>query len=651
MMLTYGLTAIMIGAFLIKSVVQGKIEIQRTPFDIPLLLFLLSQVLSTIFSIDRHTSLFGYYSRFHGGLFSTLSYIALFYIVVSEFKKDISFIYKCIWVTLVSGFLVSLYGILQRLGIDKTIWVQDVQNRVFSSLGQPNWLSAYLAVLILITLAFFLKEKTYKKFIFIILTIIFYTVSIFTKSRSGFAGFWSGFAILALLSSPRRNLKYIIAVFLLIILTSFVYGTPFSQFSPFTLEGIQNQLKTAKTTSQPQTAQTSGSMIEYGGTESGSIRKIVWKGAIDIFKHYPVFGSGVETYAYSYYQFRPQEHNLTSEWDFLYNKAHNEYLNFAATTGLFGLSTYLLFIFAYLLWSIKKFLKNPEDLIVLAGFIGAYISILFSNFFGFSVVVIGIFFFILPAFSFVLAKGEGKSLIISLFENRAKILTTTQKIISLVVLLIVVYLLFVLVQMWRADKYFNLGHQLNRANQYIQAYTNLKKATELDPREPLFKEELSQVASTLSIIAVGQKETDLANKLKSEALNLSDALIKDYPKNVSFWKTRTRVLYTLSELDQNFLQDTLQAILKAWELAPNDTKIAYNVGLIYAKLGDNDKAIETLKQSVALKPNYYEPRWALALFYEQIGEKDKAVEELNFIFKNLRPDDQQTKEKLKELAK
>jgi O-antigen ligase len=57
-----------------------------------------------------------------------------------------------------------------------------------------------------------------------------------------------------------------------------------------------------------------------------------------------LFGTGVETFAYAYYFVRPQAHNLTSEWDYLYNKAHNEYLNYFATTGFIGLGTYLLVI-------------------------------------------------------------------------------------------------------------------------------------------------------------------------------------------------------------------------------------------------------------------------------------------------------------------
>jgi putative inorganic carbon (hco3(-)) transporter len=68
------------------------------------------------------------------------------------------------------------------------------------------------------------------------------------------------------------------------------------------------------------------------------------KGAWELTKKYPLFGSGVETFAYSYYNVRPVEHNLVTEWDFLYNKAHNEFLNYAATTGFVG--SRCLFIFS-----------------------------------------------------------------------------------------------------------------------------------------------------------------------------------------------------------------------------------------------------------------------------------------------------------------
>ena len=60
----------------------------------------------------------------------------------------------------------------------------------------------------------------------------------------------------------------------------------------------------------------------------------------EFYKAY-LIGTGTETFAFAFYRYRPAGHNLTAN-GILYNKAHNEYLNYLATTGLFGLASYLL---------------------------------------------------------------------------------------------------------------------------------------------------------------------------------------------------------------------------------------------------------------------------------------------------------------------
>ena len=123
----------------------------RTFLDIPLFIFFASQLVSSLFSIDRHTSLRGYYSRFHGGLLSSLSYLLLYYALVSNLDRKR--VLKSLYTLLISALLVSLYGLAEHFGIDAQYWVQDVQNRVFSTLGQPNWLAAWLVALTIIAMA------------------------------------------------------------------------------------------------------------------------------------------------------------------------------------------------------------------------------------------------------------------------------------------------------------------------------------------------------------------------------------------------------------------------------------------------------------------------------------------------------------------
>src|SRR3989338_7241722 len=87
MMLTYALTAIITTLWMIKIITIRK-PLVRTPLDLPLLLFLISQIVSTIFSWDRHVSIFGYYSRFNGGLLSSIAYTLLYFSFVNNFPKE-----------------------------------------------------------------------------------------------------------------------------------------------------------------------------------------------------------------------------------------------------------------------------------------------------------------------------------------------------------------------------------------------------------------------------------------------------------------------------------------------------------------------------------------------------------------------------------
>lgn len=713
MMATYALTIVIVGAWTIKTIVSKQLRIARTPLDIPIILFLLSQIVSTFFSIDRHVSLFGYYSRFNGGLLSTISYILLYYAFVSNFPKEK--IKKLLIVMLTSGILICLYGILEHFGIDKDIWVQDVQNRVFSTLGQPNWLAAYLAVLIPITIGLtsnkfsilnfqfslnsqFLNFKTENlNFIsnfkfkienyigllgYWVIGIIFYVTLIFTKSRSGFLGLWISLIVFWLFSlylascvktlaeNPKKATPLFFAtarnrgvylrfitffIFSLVIITFFL-GAPFSQINRFTFSELFRNQQT--TNNKQQALQPSGSsIIDVGITESGTIRRIVWKGAIEIFKHYPLFGTGVETFAFAYYKFRPVEHNMTSEWDFLYNKAHNEYLNYAATTGIFGLGSYLLFILFFILWSIRRitycvsgirYKENIPDtyhLILNTGLFSAWLSILITNFFGFSVVIIQLFFFLIPSISFVLSVDKEKQTKPSFNYS----ITNYQLLFSLITLFAICYLLFTILRLWYADTFFASGYHSSRASDYLSAYQSIKEAIKLNKNEPLYYDELALPAVQLAIAFDEEKQATYSSYLRQEATLASELAVTLSPNNVNFWKTRTRVFYTLAQLDEKYLNDAFTALVQTKTLSPTDPKISYNLGLLYDKLGKKDEAIAELYETTKLKPDYRDAYFALGLFYQRDKQKEKAKEAFNFILTKIATDDAEAKKMLEDL--
>jgi len=627
MMLTYVLTIIITASWLIKMVRQRRILFKRTPLDIPLLIFLISQFLSFLFSIDRHTSLWGYYSRFHGGLLSTISYLLLYYALVTNLDKEK--VFKSIYSLLMSAILVTGYGILEHFGIDAKYWVQDVQNRVFSTLGQPNWLAAWLAALAPIPLALAIanfKKQKVKSSVFCLLFSVFCLCLFFTKSRSGIPG-----AILALglfffillaqklIAFKKQLLLPIIVIFILGLLGSSYLGLKTLFTHPRQdlayIFGFTNQTTVPLHKSYE------------GGSESGDIRKIVWRGTVDIAKHYPLFGSGVETFAYSYYNFRPVQHNLLSEWDFLYNKAHNEYLNILATTGFLGLGAYLLLI-GWVIWFFIRIitnLNNPNHSeYLLIGLFSGWISILVTNFLGFSVVPVALLFFLYPAIAIVIARiEEPENKRVKEVKNQ---LEWSQIAIIVFCLLSSAFCLLKLAQFWYADVLYARGGRELKQGYAQQAFSDLQHASQLNPNEPVIRSELGYAASILATVAQKEKQADLMNQLANLSLNESTLALSSSPKNLNFWKNQVKVYYVLSELDPKFLQPALETLLKAIELAPSDAKLWYNLGVLYTKIGQNEKAIETLEKTVTMKENYNEARYALGLLYDETGQKEKAAE-------------------------
>ena len=663
MMLTYVLTIIIIASWLIKMVLVKKFLFKRTFFDIPLIIFFSSQLLSTLFSIDRHTSLWGYYSRFHGGLFSTISYLLLYYAFVSNFDKRKTL--DAIRYTLISATLVCLYGVAEHFGIDAKYWVQDVQNRVFSTLGQPNWLAAWLIALMPITWTFAinskLKTKNLKLYFYYSISALFYLTLLYTKSRSALAAlaptyliFW-GLVFWVAKKEIKTPLKHFLIISSLFALITLQAGLPF--LAPSINQMIKRVTGPVLILAQVSVEKPGPTPIlpevVLGGTESQTIRNIVWKGAIEIWKHYPLFGSGVETFAYSYYNYRPVEHNLVSEWDFLYNKAHNEYLNIAATTGTFGLLATLGLIGSFIFWSLKKIIRGQKEergsRQLQIAFLAGYLSIPITNFFGFSVVPVALQFFLYPAFAVVLTRTEQTT---QDKQHREKTSELEWWQYGSIILFVLCSLFFVLrlAQFWYADVLYARGEKSLKSGYQQQAFQELQRAAGFNPNEPVIRSELGYSASLLAQIAHQQKEEPIRDQLINTAISQSSQALSVSPRNLNFWKNRVKSFYSLAEIDSKFLQPALESLLEAIKLAPTDAKLWYNLGILYTKLEQPEEAIETLEKTVEMKENYQSARYALALLYEESGQREKAIEQTKYILIYLNPSLTEVRELYKKLT-
>ncbi len=428
----------------------------------------------------------------------------------------------------------------------------------------------------------------------------------------------------------------------------------------------------SKPPSPQQTSQIATSGI--GGTDSGQIRLIVWEGAVDVWKANPLFGTGVETFAFAYYKHRPAAHNMTSEWDYLYNKAHNEYLNYLATTGIVGLGTYLFmigfFLFMLARWILTEVPKenSQKELILIIALAASYISILITNFFGFSVVIINIFLFLIPAFAFIIMEKlhKEKAFLFPKQQAPSESISAGRWFGIGILIAIGLYFLFLLFIYRKADIAYALGNNLDNVQQYDQALPLLQEAVSLRPGEPIFKDELALNSATIATLILLQQVASQSAEAQSQAaqfaqqaLSLGDEVVNKYPNNIVFWKNRVRIFYTLSQVDSSYLPRTIEAMKQVSILAPSDAKVRYNLGELYRSINAFKEAKEAQEKAIELKPDYRDAYYALGLTLHSLAVNEngavidpaleqQAIEKMEYILKNFDPNDKDVKERLAE---
>ena len=683
MIFIYLITSLILFFWLLKIIFHRKIILKRTNLDLPIFIFLTSQLIATVFSLDPHTSFFGYYGRFNGGFLSIITYLILFYGFVSNFsgEKDKEFLLLLLKTSLISSAVVVLWGLPARFGYDLSCLIFTGQwnnfcwsdqfrpsERMFSTLGQPNWLGAYLVVNFFIGLYFFISQKSITKSYFWFFYLIFnFTAVIFTRSRSALlAHIISLFFLITCLFflrgfSLKRKLLILLSTILIPILvfkTGIEKVDKYLNFWQFILSQQVHHQESQSKDSSP---------LKIKVTDSFDIRKIVWKGAIDLSKKYPFFGTGVETFAYAYFFVRPKEHNLTSEWDYLYNKAHNEYLNYLATTGFFGLIGYLFMIFfVFRLFSLN-FLQSytqksstiPNFKLINLCLLTAYLSILITNFFGFSTTTINLFFYLIPAF-FIIINPLFNSQEKKDNENQSLVeVTKKQKLLFVILMFFTFYLLFFIAKYWLADYYYAKADLAFKNNQYQLAVYYLKEKALKLKYEHVYEDKLSYILANLAFLSYYQKEKNYASSLKNLSIYYNNRSLSQLPKNVLYWKTKAKIYYLFfqMDLDKKNLQIAIEALKKAQTLSPTDPKIPYTLAffnlILYEQVKDNKEkdfykkeSLKAINDSIELKNNMIEAYLLKGQMLKKYEKVDEAKKVYRYILNNLDPQNDEAKKEL-----
>jgi len=378
------ISAILIGAFLLWRK-RDKKEFWRKSslWRAVILLFFMSLITSLAVSIDIRTSWFGYYGRFFGG---AGSYLALFVVILAleqQLKETDIWLNTVIKGIMLSGAMVSLWAVLEHFGVDQNFWVQDVHSRVFSTLGQPNWLAAFLVTITPLCISCVITKK--EKALYTSLSLLFYSALWFTSSLSGLVGLAGAMVVwLAIISRQTliKNFSWLVILGAGAIIVSCLNPGLMGQ-------RLQRQFRGSITIHAQETD-------TLPGGDSWEIRKYLWKGTWRLITSQPkifFLGTGPATFAYSFLPFRPIELNKTSEWDFVYNKAHNEYLNIWAEQGLLGVICLVMAVIVAIWLTLK--IPKPKRTMA-AGLLAGWLGLQITNTTGFLVVSTAVLFWSYP---------------------------------------------------------------------------------------------------------------------------------------------------------------------------------------------------------------------------------------------------------------
>jgi len=602
----YFTATVVLFATLIKSVIHGKFLIPKNlPFFV-FLIFLLIQIISTFFSIDKFTSISGYPSRLNGGLLSQFAYLAIFYagLINLNFEKT----KKLLIAAVLSSLFVSLWGIAGHFGRDPSClvladtltsdcWQEEFNPklRIFSTLGQPNWLASYLVLILPFAIAFatIFEKKVLKNF-FAALSVTLFIALVMTTSRAGILGIFLGIATLAVFAgreSIRDNFKVARIILLgflaaILIFGGFLFSRIGEIISGDRISNIGDQ-----TSQQTETQVTQ----QPKGTESSEIRLIVWQGAIAAFKKRPVLGFGPETFAYLYYLYRPLSHNQTTEWNFFYNKAHNEFLNYLATVGSVGTFFYVAFLASVIfVLFVQRGKVEPEKKLLIAAGLGSIVGYQTTIFFGFSTVAAQTIMFL--AICAILCLANQSYFEIRIKEKLRMRFAQGTFLLGLVVLSFPLRLYF-------ADLSWAKAKALESQNtaKSLSAYQTAKN---LSPIYNPFIE--SDFAYRQAVYANILEDKSQGDKYVKDADKKAQKIDKSSQYNLIVKRRIANTYLLLAKVDPVFEQKALEFGQDLVKLAPTDPQSYLTLAKIQVGIGQKEKGQETLSLALLLKPDYLE---------------------------------------------
>jgi O-antigen ligase/TPR repeat protein len=579
--------------YLFVSIYKREIKIPENPILIPLTIYIFISSISTIFSYQKNLS--------YNELINNFTYFLLLFLIISFYEKEKN--YLIFTAISISSAFVSIYALLQHLRIDFIEWNSEVVYiRSTSTLGNPDFVSAYLSLTLPILLSFLIvQKKTYFKILLFLNFILSFTALLLTYSRGGWITFILSICIFLFLEKDKlkENISYLIWLFL--------FSSAILIISSQRKVMIDNRITNIPGRIKSLTD------IHYPSFE---IRRHLWHDAILMIRERPVIGWGLNTFTTVFPKFRSPELSYLAGKNNLPENPHNDYLNISANSGFLGLFSFLFFSIVILKYSFKK----VKEGVLYSGIFSVIFGFLFQSIFYYKIVPTSTLFFILSGI--VLSKKrEFFSFKIDFFHKPT--------IFLLYFFVVILTFYFVTNSLFEilANKYYRKGMSYLTAHRYIEAEREFLKAQIFSPFNRDYKLGLGSVYEEMAI-HISKKDKDSLNLKKF----LFEKGIKEYRDTIKIFKNDPysyaslgRIYFHYSRINKKYFKNSKENYKIAQKLDPKNCVFYHDLGVLYLIHKEYESAEKEFEKAIKLNPHYAEAFENLGMSYYYSGDKEKAI--------------------------
>lgn len=542
------------------------------------------------------------------GLFHLLHFLIFYFIVITVFRS---------WPEWRVFFIVSVLAAtaISLIGINSV--------PVYSRIGNTAYVSGYLIFNLFFTALLFIRDKSglWRWLYLLPVPIMLWE---FALARTSGAIIGLGISLLAfilltgLLHENRVRRRVSLVVFLLAVLGVVLIFSQSSQtwFQNSFLKGLTPQKATFQT------------------------RLISWKGAAAEFGNHWLFGAGFGNYAVVFdRQFDPKFYNY-ARYETYFDRAHNNLVDIASTTGVVGLLTYLSIFVAvayYLVLRYRSLKDGPSayrlEVLILVSLILAYFI---QNLAVFDSYVTYIGLMMTLGYVFWLASQKELEMEESMVVEEAPVkrrlvIGDNVEIVTLISFLIVALVAInqFNIKPWRMFSGVIDGYTLLSSGKLSSAVIKYQEAltgTPLDrdgrgtlvswvAANPEVLQELSPTqADSILQYVIGLAKLNVSHNEYDSMAQMQLAQILD---------TAARHNYQDLALFNYYSSQAIQAIDLAIESSPRRPPVYLNKAQMQLARGEKAEALETVEYAISLNRDFPEGYCRLAQFYFFLEATDK----------------------------